>query len=160
MTGTFVIINHWGAPEVADALPALSARRLDLMRKCWERCLAFSSEGSYRMSVRNPPVFGPFRTLLTKICYNPIEKFDGAWEKVGEFDRKALIQAVKRGLKSDDDIIKQWFTGKDVVKLLEGAQNFDETLLAVKAIRGKHEVDPSVMSFVERILGKRPDSEE
>lgn len=110
------------------------------------------------MVVSTPPIFTPIQTFLAKLCFNPMETVDGKWKRVGNYDRNTLIQTVKHGLETDDDIIQQWFEGPEVIKLMEASQSFAEMLLAVGAICGQHETDPEVQAFVERILGKQ-DSE-
>ena len=77
------------------------------------------------------------------------------WERIGDYDPSALIQTVRRGLETDDDIIQQWFEGSEVIKLLESAQSYAQMLLAVRAICGEHETEPDVLTYVEQILGKQ-----
>jgi hypothetical protein len=154
MDAKFIILDA-GGPMIASKSKALVSTRLAVIHRFWEQYEAYDSQGHYRFVVQNPPVFSMLQTLLARICINPIEKIDGVWEKIGDYDRGHLIATIKKELETDDDIIQQWFEGPEVIKLLESSRSFDDMLCAVGAICGEHETDPKVLAYVEQVLGKR-----
>lgn len=154
MNAKYIVVEA-GGPSTTDALPGFTSTRLAVIHRFWENCEAFDAEGHYRVVVSAPPIFTPIQTFLARLCFNPMETVDGKWERVGNYDRNALIQMVQHGLGTDDDRIQQWFEGPDVIRLMEASQSFAEMLLAVGAICGQHETDPGVQAYVERILGKQ-----
>lgn len=96
---------------------------------------------------------GSFSRFLSRTIYNPVVSVKIEWKRSGAYSRDALIDAVQRGLSSDDDIIQQWFNGDQIIRLLEHAETWDEMLLAVATISGAHEVDQRSLEFVNRVLG-------
>ena len=154
MSAKYIFIEA-GGPSTADTLPIFPTTRLAVIHKFWEKCEAYDPQGRYRMVVPAPPVFTSLQIFLAKLFYNPMENITIQWERIGDYDPSALIQTVRRGLETDDDIIQQWFEGSEVIKLLESAQSYAQMLLAVRAICGEHETEPDVLTYVEQILGKQ-----
>lgn len=147
------IIVEFGIPHVAEALPdAQRMNRLAVIRRTWEHVHAFDAKLRYRQVVIDPPNYGIVSSILTYI-YNPFIDVKLEWQSCGRYDKSFLISLVEEGLEHDDDIIQQWFGADGVIKLLESALSWDDTILAVKAVGGAHNVCPEVQRYVERILG-------
>ena len=157
---TNYIIVEFGHPHPADTLPNCSPRnRLAAISRQWEEMHAFDGKSRYRVAVAGVPQFGAFSRFLAHTIYNPMlsATFDSKWSECGEYRKSDLIALVAKGLETDDDCLQQWFGGDDVIKLLEAADSWNDTLLAVEAICGGHEADPAVLRYVERVLGQAPD---
>ena len=156
------IIVEFGLPHAADTLPDCSPRnRLAAISRQWEQAHAFDGKSRYRVDVADVPQFGAVSRFLAHTIYNPMlsTNFDTNWSECGEYRKSDLISLVEKGLETDDDCIQQWFGGDDVIKLLETANSWNDTVLAVEAICGAHEADPEVLSYVERVLGAMADDD-
>ncbi len=155
MTDKYIMLSS-GAPYTVESLDNIfTTTRLGMIYKTWERLEAFDEHGHYKIIISNQPIFSPLQKFLASTCYNPMEKTKVKWERIGDYNRKYLIDTVRRELETDDDIIQQWFEGPDVMKLMESSKTFEEMMLAVGGICGKHESDKQVLEYVELILGKQ-----
>jgi len=71
---------------------------------------------------------------------------------------KEIIEEVEKGLEKDDDIIQQWFSADEVLRLLRSAKTFDEMVDRVRCVCGKFETDERLRKVVDAVLGdKWPD---
>jgi hypothetical protein len=153
------IVVDFGAPHVADSLPNCAPRnRLAVIERTWEDVHAFDGQSRYRVDADHVPKFGTIARILAYSFYNPMLRVpvDANWTRCGQYQKSDLVSLVMKGLEHDDDSIQQWFGGDEVVKLLENAQSWDDTLLAVEAICGAHEGNSEVLNYVERVLGQAP----
>jgi len=130
-------------------------RRHEIALRTWEDEHLFDSNSHFRYFADDVPELTSFQRFLTRTFHNPVVPLCAKWRRVGDFDVKDLIAAVRKGLDHDDDIIQQWFDGANVVKLLKSAANWDEILLAVEAIGGGHEDTAEVAAYVKRVLPDR-----
>ena len=152
----FVVVTH-GLPYTKNALPQpiTKLRRRELIRRSWEGDRVFDSESQYRYIPTIVPGVSRLQAFLAKTFYNPVVPIEAKLEKTDSFRLADMVDAVRIGLQQDDDIIQQWFTGKEIIRLLESSKDWDETLLAVEAIGGGHEDTPKVAAYVDRVLGRR-----
>ena len=151
MAAPFILIEY-GAPHVVEQLPAYKPNRLALMAQTGSHCNAFDAQVEYQQKVRNVPSFGLLSKVLAYTIYNPIVKVDAEWTVCGQYDPARIVALVNDGLQYDDDIIQQWFSADDVLKLLRAANSFDTMVLAVKCICGEHEVSDEARSYVNDVL--------
>lgn len=148
------IVVAYGMPYSTREMPPdnRQMRRYDIVTRTWEDNHAFDAESHYRYEVTDVPELTPLQRFLSRTCYNPNVASKAKWTRVGDFDADALIAAVRKGLEHDDDIIQQWFCADEVLQLLSSATSWNETLLAVEAIGGGHEVMPEVDAYANRVL--------
>ena len=151
----FIVVTH-GYPYSTQAKPSglTHLRRRDVIHKSWLSDHLFNSEAHFQYCPNKLPSVGSFSNFLWRTIYNPIVPVDIQWERIGDFSNAALTDAVQRGLETDDDIIQQWFDGDQVIRMLEYAKNWDETVLAVATISGAHEVDERSLDYVHSVLGR------
>ena len=148
MSPKYVIVEC-GMPHVAPELPRFDGRmtRRSILERGWEDSHAFDGAYSYQV-VADPPEISWFAKVLAYSTYDPLVPVAAQWNRSGSYEKCALIGLVADGLEHDDDIIQQWFSADHVLRLLNAANCWDEMLLAVEAICGSHEVDPSVERYV------------
>lgn len=151
------IVFYKGYPKLADELPTYDCRRIDLVERSWEWSHAFDDRHHYQLCVDDPPHVGRFGRLLTQLLfqvgYHPRTEIRPEWRKAGPFSQADVLAQFAKGLRTDDDLIQQWFNGDDVMKLVEAAEDFDELVLAIRCIKGAFEVDESALRYVERVVG-------
>jgi hypothetical protein len=152
----YVYVNRHELSAVAE-LPDHTPNRLAVIGRFWEYEHAFSATHEYAYRVTNPPTFNWMQVLGARLGYNPSEPVKGNWVEVGPYDKDKLTEYVRAAVTLDDDIIQQWFDGDEVMKLIASENSFDDVLLAVDAICGRHESNADTLAYVERIVGKRPD---
>ena len=152
----FVVLTH-GLPYAVSEMPLSikKLRRHEIILRTWEDEFVFDSESQFRYVASVMPSISPFQRFLAKTIYNPVIPFTAELQRICDFRQDDLVAAVKKGLDRDDDIIQQWFEGKDVVKLLTCASNWNEILIAVDAIGGGHEDSVDVAAYVNRVLKRK-----
>ena len=91
--------------------------------------------------------------VLAHTVYNPKTDVICSWEASGPCELSDIVAEVERGLRSDDDIIQQWFDADEVLKLLRSASTFDEMLDAVRCLSGEFETDHRLRAIVDRLFG-------
>ena len=148
-------MNEWkyiqiykGMPSLSVELENFSCNRLALIT--WEDEYAYDEKYKWRNVVHKIPKYSFIQKILAHTLWNPQENIESSWEKVGEYKLSEIVEYISLGLEDDDDIIQQWFGGDDVLKLLQSANNFDEIMIAVRAICGEHETHKEVKLYVEK----------
>ncbi len=131
--------------------PITKLRRHELIRRSWEgeSCLrlriAVPLHSCKRSDVSRLQAF-----LAKTFYYNPVVPIE---TKLGEneysFFRLAdLVDAVRIGLQQDDDIIQQWFTGKEIIRLLESSKDWMRRCLqsrrSVEAMKTTRKLRPTL----------------
>ena len=150
------IIVQYGCPNVADELPAYNRpNRLDVLGRTWEQIHAFSDSDRYSLLVDPEPVSTAWQRLLAHTFYNPSVAVSAKWVRVGDQQKQDIIALVEEGLRNDDDIIQQWFSAAEIIKLLQAASTWEELTLAVSCIGGAHEGDDMARRYAEAVLGSR-----
>ncbi len=153
MTMPFIFIED-GIPRVTDELPRVRLYRLCVIDRSWEGAHAFDQDSQFRISVVDPPSYGPFAKFLAYTIYNPVVPDVGEWTVCGKYDPNSVLALVEAGLEDDDDIIQQWFDADEVMKLLRAGDSYANMVLAVRSICGEHETHHDAKQFVESVLGK------
>ncbi|MEM6855286.1 MAG: hypothetical protein AAF593_12840 [Planctomycetota bacterium] len=107
----------------------------------------------------NPPEVGSFAKIASRLIfevsgYNPPVQLQPEWRIVGPYSAEIVVNQLKRGLETDDDIITQWFHGDDVLELVKAARDFTEMVHAIQCIQGAFEVHDEARQYVVRVLGQ------
>lgn len=151
----YIYVIH-GMPLTMQERPAAidKVRRHEVITRAWEDQHLFDQNSHYRYFADDVPEISSLQSFLARTIYNPVVRVHAEWRRVGDFDQKELIAAVKKGLDHDDDIIQQWFDKNEVMKLLYVANSWDEVILAVEAIGGGHGDTSAVAAYIKRVLKK------
>jgi hypothetical protein len=145
-----------GAPWITTEFPAYPhSNRLGVANRFWERAHVFSKTKEYAFRLGTYPRLTRLQIVLARTIFNPVQRVDGQWVEVGSYDRSRVVSIVRAGLEHDDDIIQQWFTADEVIKLLEASTSYEEMLAAADAIDGGCEGNPETRAYVERVLGRK-----
>lgn len=155
------IITEFGVPHVADSLQqSKPLNKLAVMKQTWRCCAAFDDQLRYRCLPSHEPNISSIQRLLAHVCYNPITNVTTRWEPAGKYDLTDIVVEVEQGLKTDDDLIQQWFCADDVLKLLRSAKTFDQMADIIRCVCGEFESDPRLRAIVDKVLGAAPDSKQ
>lgn len=145
-----------GAPLVMTTFPTIAeATRLGVVKRFWERVHVFSKTNEYAFALEPEPHLTSWQVVLAHTVYNPTVRIVGQWVEVGPYAASRVVHLVRKGLERDDDIIQQWFSAAEGMKLLEGARSYEEMLIAVEAVSAGSESDEEALGYIERILGPR-----
>ena len=157
MPPTF-IVTAYGIPSITKELTPFYPNRLAAMGKSWSYCKAFDGLSRYEPRPERKPSFSIFQRFLANTFYNPPTGICVAWQVSGACTLKEIIEEVEKGLEKDDDIIQQWFSADEVLKLLRSANTFDEMVDRVRCVCGEFETDERLRKVVDVVLGdKWPD---
>jgi hypothetical protein len=148
---TYITVEY-GIPRVVASLWTLKPNRLAIIKRTWQHCHAFDGNSRYELVVADPPRVSAFQRILAYTIYNPAVTVESTWQRVADCSTADIIDLVRVGLASDDDIITQWFDGDEVIALLESAQTWEDLVVAVRCIGGEHETDSNVSAYAKRIL--------
>jgi hypothetical protein len=156
MQKTFIMILD-GVPSVTAELPAYPLSRLHVMDRSWEHWKAFDGVSRYEARSKQQPTYSIWQRILARVIYNPHAGFGVTWEAHGACNLGEIVDEVEKGLETDDDVIQQWFSSEEVLKLLRSAKTFDEMVDRVKCVCGEFEGDERLMKLVEEVLnGEHP----
>lgn len=150
----YILVQH-GCPDVVDELPAYHPNRLAVLARTWEHVHAFDDTSRYALTIDSEPTSTIWQRLLAHTFHNPSIAVAAEWRKTGERSTADIIALVEDGLKHDDDVIQQWFDATEVLRLLKAARTWDELLMAVNCISGRHETDDQARRFVHTVLPDR-----
>ena len=150
----FIIIEG-GAPTLERELPQPYFTRLAAMNRVWSHWVAFDAHHRYKAQPVIAPTISVVQRLLAHTVYNPKVEVPIRWTAEGESSLSEIISHVEDGLKSDDDIIQQWFEGPDVIRLLRSATTFEEMCDRVACVCGRFESDSRLHEIVEATLGQK-----
>ena len=148
---TYITVEY-GIPRVVESLWTLKPNRLAIIKRTWQHCHAFDVDSRYELVVAEPPPVSAFQRILAYTIYNPAVTVESTWRRIADCSTSDLIDLVRMGLASDDDIITQWFDGNEVIALLESAETWEDLVVAVRCIGGEHETDPTVSNYAQRVL--------
>lgn len=148
-----------GYPTLEHKLPNHPCTKLDVAERSWEKMYAFDASHQYKRCLDDPPMVGRISRLATRLIfevtgYNPTAPYQPEWRVVGPYTKEDVTTQLERGLKTDDDIITQFFDGDDVLKLAEAAQDFSEMVLAIECIQGACESEDQARNYAERVVGR------
>lgn len=75
------------------------------------------------------------RLLLARTVYNPRVRVTLKVEEMNTKDRAKFIAAIRKCVKVDDDVVKQWSSEKAILNALKGKSRFKEIVSALKEKR-------------------------
>lgn len=154
MPNAYIVIEY-GNPRVTHKLTPYAPNRLSAMGRSWAHCRAFDEVSRYEARPEREPSFSLLQRLLAHTIYNPPAGVQVGWQVAGACSLKEIIEEVERGLEIDDDIIQQWFSAEDVLRILRSAKTFDEMVDRVRYVCGEFETDDRLREIVDIVLGKR-----
>ena len=148
-----LIYLYNGCPEVLDELPTYAPSRLGVIRKNWNKQFCYSDCAKYILRPSCVPEYNWLTTVLAKTIWSPKANITCSWVNIGRYDMNEITDFILKALEKDDDGIQQFFDASSIKQMFSISKEFDQLVLAVRAICGQHETDELVLKYVESALG-------
>jgi hypothetical protein len=149
------VVTENGFPHVTEGLKPFRPNRLAVMGKAWSGSKAYDGNSRWQPKNLDLPSYNLFQRFLAHTFHNPKTDLEIPWEITGECTLTEIVSDVERGLEKDDDIIQQWFSADEVLKLIRSANTFDEMVDRIRCVCGEFEADERLRKIVKAVLGTR-----